>query len=124
MHDCILDTVPIFCFSYHGPHGHSELHNSTLADSRCSDTAASRGIQFVLGVMLVAVNRGSPPVHLDSRCVGRSVQACCAQLWAVFAWLAVPRVRALLCLVNLNQAMECTCSTTACYSGMCGGNWV
>jgi len=89
VHDCILDTVPIFCFSYHGPHGHSELHNSTLADSRCSDTAASRGIQFVLGVMLVAVNRGSPPVHLDSRCGGQSLQAACAQLWAVFAWLAV-----------------------------------
>lgn len=69
MHDCILNTAPIICFSYHGPHGHSELYNSTLADSRCSDTAASLGVQFVLGVMLVAVNRGLPPVQLDTRWV-------------------------------------------------------
>lgn len=67
MHDCIVSTIPIFCFSFHGPHGHSELHNSTLADAHCSDTAASPGIQFVLRVMLVAVNRGKAPVHLDSR---------------------------------------------------------
>lgn len=67
VHDCIIGTIPIFCFSFHGPHGHSELHNSTLADAHCSDTAASPGIQFVLRVMLVAVNRGKAPVHLDSR---------------------------------------------------------
>ncbi|PRW58290.1 Mitogen-activated kinase kinase kinase 13-A [Chlorella sorokiniana] len=67
VHDCILPTIPIFCFCYHGPHGHTELHNSTLADAHCSDTAASPGIKFVLGALLVAASRGKPPVQLDAR---------------------------------------------------------
>ena len=98
MHDCIIGTIPIFCFSYHGPHGHSELHNSTLGDARCSDTADSPGIQFVLGVMLVAANRGKPPAHLDSRwgcrqevCVPGCVRPCmmtgCAKKGRAFSFV-------------------------------------
>ena len=82
--DCILGHLPLFCFVQHGPRGHTEMHDSTLADAHCADTAASAGIRFALGVLRAAPQRRLPPVQLDAR------WACALVLPQQRVWAAGP----------------------------------
>lgn len=67
--DCIIDKLPIVCFSYAGSGGAIEVYNSTIADAGCTSIKQSVGIAWLLKSAAMARGSASNYTYLDDRSV-------------------------------------------------------